>query len=74
MDVSNRAHIPLTRGGALGGSRASDGGVVERSESSLSVSIDVGNRAHIPLRRGGALGGGRASDGGVLRPKVNVEC
>ena len=29
MNVSNRAHIPLRRGGALGGSRASDGGVVE---------------------------------------------
>ena len=29
MDVSNRAHIPLRRGGALGGSRASDGGVAE---------------------------------------------
>jgi hypothetical protein len=28
VDVSNRAHIPL-RGGALGGSHASDSGVVE---------------------------------------------
>jgi len=29
MNVSDWAHIPLRRGGALGGSRASDGGVVE---------------------------------------------
>ena len=29
MDISNWAHIPLRRGGALGGSRTSDGGVVE---------------------------------------------
>ena len=72
MDVSNRAYI-LLRGGPLGGSRASDGGVVERSESLSSVSVDVRNQAHIPLRRGGALGGSRASDGGVLRPKLNVE-
>ena len=65
MDVSIWAHIPLTRGGALGGSCTSDGDVVERSRLSLLVSIDVDNRAHIPLRRGGALGGSRASDGGV---------
>lgn len=40
MDVSNRAYIPL-RGGPLGSSRASDSGVVERSESLSSVSVDV---------------------------------